>query len=70
MFGPDICGQETKKVQLIFYYKEKYHANKYNISCEVVSSYNNIEANFVCKFRMMEEATYTPWLCIQIRLIK
>ncbi|CAD5119846.1 DgyrCDS8429 [Dimorphilus gyrociliatus] len=34
MFGPDICGQETKKVQLIFHYKEKYHANKYNISCE------------------------------------
>ncbi|XP_041064244.1 calreticulin isoform X2 [Carcharodon carcharias] len=34
MFGPDICGPETKKVHVIFNYKGKYHLIKKDIRCK------------------------------------
>jgi len=34
MFGPDICGTSTKKVHVIFNYKEKNLLTKKNIACE------------------------------------
>jgi len=34
MFGPDICGQSTKRVHVIFTYKGKNHLIKKNIPCE------------------------------------
>ncbi|OAF69792.1 Calreticulin [Intoshia linei] len=33
MFGPDICGGETKKVHLIINYNDKNHLIKHNIPC-------------------------------------
>uniref|UniRef100_A0A8C8S6F2 Calreticulin n=1 Tax=Pelusios castaneus TaxID=367368 RepID=A0A8C8S6F2_9SAUR len=35
MFGPDICGSETKKVHVILNYKSKPHPNKKRIRCKV-----------------------------------
>uniref|UniRef100_A0A4W3KE19 Calreticulin n=1 Tax=Callorhinchus milii TaxID=7868 RepID=A0A4W3KE19_CALMI len=34
MFGPDICGYSTKKVHVIFNYKEKNHLIKKDITCK------------------------------------
>eukprot|EP01023_Acetabularia_acetabulum_P040500 TRINITY_DN3926_c0_g2_i1.p2 TRINITY_DN3926_c0_g2~~TRINITY_DN3926_c0_g2_i1.p2 ORF type:complete len:408 (-),score=128.52 TRINITY_DN3926_c0_g2_i1:145-1368(-) len=34
MFGPDICGYSTKKVHVIFTYKEKNYLTKKDIKCE------------------------------------
>ena len=35
MFGPDICGYSTKKVHVIFNYKEKNLLTKKDIACKV-----------------------------------
>ncbi|XP_034978596.1 calreticulin isoform X1 [Zootoca vivipara] len=34
MFGPDICGEDKKIVQVIFNYKDDYYLIKKNITCE------------------------------------
>ncbi|XP_063154002.1 calreticulin-like isoform X1 [Candoia aspera] len=34
MFGPDICGEDKKIVQVIFNYKDDYYFIKKNITCE------------------------------------
>ncbi|XP_062995055.1 calreticulin-like isoform X1 [Elgaria multicarinata webbii] len=34
MFGPDICGEYKKIVQVIFNYKDEYYLIKKNITCE------------------------------------
>nr|XP_020643796.1 calreticulin-like [Pogona vitticeps] len=34
MFGPDICGEDKKIVQVIFNYKDNYYLIKKNITCE------------------------------------
>merc|ERR1712080_426986 len=34
MFGPDICGPGTKKVHVIFTYKDKNHLIKKDIRCK------------------------------------
>ena len=34
MFGPDICGPGTKKVHVIFNYKDKNHLIKKDIRCK------------------------------------
>ncbi|XP_060089083.1 calreticulin-3 [Heteronotia binoei] len=35
MFGPDICGSDTKKVHVILNYKSKLYPNKKQIRCKV-----------------------------------
>ncbi|KAL8177963.1 UNVERIFIED_CONTAM: hypothetical protein K2H54_024329 [Gekko kuhli] len=35
MFGPDICGSDTKKVHIILNYKSKFYPNKKQIRCKV-----------------------------------
>ena len=34
MFGPDVCGTSTKRVHVIFTYKEKNLLTKKTITCE------------------------------------
>lgn len=53
MFGPDICGQNTKKVHAILSRNGKNHMNKKDVPCE------NDQLTHVYTFIIRPDATYS-----------